>query len=78
MSLKKEPMLHILNNPLESQFIGPCRRANKTALFLGPSWLWTFGEPSPARKGWYKRVEGLTLRVGLLITERAIACNAFR
>ncbi len=26
LSLKKEPMLHILNNQLESQIIGPCRR----------------------------------------------------
>ena len=33
LSLKKEPRLHILNNPLESQIIGPCRRAIKTALF---------------------------------------------
>ena len=42
LSLKKEPMLHILNNPSESHYFGPQRRANKTALFLGPSWLLWF------------------------------------
>ncbi len=32
LSLKKEPVLHILSNPLESQIIGPCRRASEITL----------------------------------------------
>ncbi len=31
LSLKKEPLIHILNNPLESQIIGSCKRASKIA-----------------------------------------------
>ncbi len=41
LSLKKEPVLHILNNPLESQIIGPCRRAIRLISIFGPKSLWT-------------------------------------